>query len=545
MVTERLAERGARGVAAVLGTATLAALAACVAPEVSDGFVLELQPGTAQVAGTWRLPSVTRAAVDFAVTNDGSGAASFVLRSQAQTSGDPLLDACEALEAPELRVVAAAGAADPSATEPDEGLSAPGIGSVGDAVLVDTDVDGSAAFVLFRSPADSQYQFAVDATTTLDFYPLDGAVALVPARAAFEPTTCDGIETLYVIALQEGDYLLRFVAGDGRRRLHVSELCVEARTVGRTCPGEASAVSERVSGALRPNERWIGRVDSDTLGVGDQVALELRCADDSAACAATLEAVFVTEALECRSDDQCSGAGACTDAGYCARGSGCAAAQGRAGGGVVVALVAWLVLRRRRAGSRPSSRRDAVGGAARVVGAVIAVCAIAAAPAHAQQTRQVYTGVGATSSAFVGELGRLTSPGFGLHLTQGLQLGLLGGQLTVGTDYYLTRQDGPPLTRSLQTFTVAAGPRVAVPLPLVRVFGDVEYAAVGLLTNSLTATTGARGTAHGVGGAVTARLEAMLPVYIEVRFGVRSLFGLDAPATYWGLSVSLGVAGTI
>lgn len=84
-----------------------------------------------------------------------------------------------------------------------------------------------------------------------------------------------------------------------------------------------------------------------------------------------------------------------------------------------------------------------------------------------------------------------------------------------------------------------------MPIPNARLFADVEYVGAGLLTNSLTEFTGARTTAHGIGGAVAARLEVALPVYVELRFGVRSLFGLDTSATSWAFSLSLGAAGTI
>jgi hypothetical protein len=514
-------------------------LLGCDAPEVTETFELSLEPNAvdARVGGTWRVAEIGRIAMDWRVTNSGDVAASYSLLAQAQTSGDVLDGACDTLLARTRRISATDGV-DDDETAPPEGVSVDTITALEQAFLVGISSD-THTWLRLRVPNDSTYRLVASSPVALQVFPVNGELPLAPRFETTGETSCVGIAAAWEFSMFAGDYNVRFPATDDRSiRFLAEEKCESLRDVGRTCAGSAGSARELVLEVpIEPGGSVTGRMGVDLLGVGDQLSVELRCGVEAANCEGLLEMAIVTEPLDCRDDDACRGARSCSEDGYCVadEGAGCSASGRRHSGGLLVAIGLFAVSIRCR-------RRFALAS----VACTVLVFATAQSTASAAEPGgQVYTEIGVSSYSFAGRLGGLTSPGIGVELSQGLQFGLIGAQMSVGTSYYLTRQRAPPHTHLLQTFQVVVGPRLSVPLGVLRLFASTDYVGSGFLTNSLAAITGPRTLAHGIGATVAARFEGALPIYAEVRFGVRSLFGLDVPATSYGLTVTFGVAGAI
>lgn len=519
--------------------ALVAVLAGCNAPEVSETFDLVLPADAVQrrVGGTWRVAQLGRVAMDWRVTNTGSTTASFTLLAQAQTSGDVLDGACESLLGRTRRIVASPGS-DPDETAPDEDVSIATISALGQPFLVGLSNE-THSWLRIRVSGDSTYRLATSSEVDLEVYPANGELPLAPRAQLSGGTACPGIDAAWEFSMFAGDYNVRFQPGDDPSiRFLVEEKCESVRDVGRTCPGAAGSTREITVGSpMEPGASETGRMGVDLLGVGDQITVELRCTDPDASCEAMLELAIVNETLDCRDDDNCRGARSCSEEGYClaTESGGCSAASRAAPAAMplLLGVVALLLGRRRQL-------------ATLVLASTVCSAALLPNRAAASETGgQVYTEVGVSSYSFAGRLGVLTSPGIGVELSQGLQFGLIGAQMSVGTSYYLTRQQAPPHAHLLQTFQVVVGPRISIPLKSLRFLGSTEYVGTGFLTNALAATTGPRTLAHGVGASVAARFEGALPLYAEVRFGARSLLGLDIPATSFGFTVTFGIAGTL
>lgn len=181
---------------------------------------------------------------------------------------------------------------------------------------------------------------------------------------------------------------------------------------------------------------------------------------------------------------------------------------------------------------------------ARLVLALLASCAaLFAGPTADARDITVYFQPGVSTNHFTGEVGRYASGSIGISATQGIQFGLVGPFVSLGTDFHLTNQPPPPYTRGLQTFTVAAGLRLAMPVePVTPIFG-VEYANLGVVSNPLNRFTGSRLSYNAIGGHVAARWNALSSVYLEVQVGARYFVDMLSPVASVGGTISIGIAG--
>lgn len=179
-----------------------------------------------------------------------------------------------------------------------------------------------------------------------------------------------------------------------------------------------------------------------------------------------------------------------------------------------------------------------------VIAALLA-CFVSVRAEAAPPRTQVYVQAGPQSLRFTGDVGRFASSGIGVHALQGVQAGWLGAYLAIGTDYYLTNQPPPPYTRGLQTFSVSAGARVALPLEVVRPFIGLEYTSLGVSSNALTRYTGSRLHFNGVGARLAARLEALQPVIFEAGLVTRAFPAMGSGTAQWGFTISIGLAGLL
>ena len=173
-----------------------------------------------------------------------------------------------------------------------------------------------------------------------------------------------------------------------------------------------------------------------------------------------------------------------------------------------------------------------------------AVCGGMPAESAAQsRNAQVDFGAGAHVMAFTGTLGRYTSPGPGVHVTQGVHFGWLGFELSLGSESYLSDQPAPPLLRGLQAFTVTAGPRFSVRLNALRVMFAVDYANSSYASNALVRYTGNRRNQSGVGTGIAIRYDVSAPLFVQVQPLGRIWLTTDDPLFQWGVSLTIGMSG--
>lgn len=181
---------------------------------------------------------------------------------------------------------------------------------------------------------------------------------------------------------------------------------------------------------------------------------------------------------------------------------------------------------------------------ARLIGLTLALVLLAPSIARAQPV-EVYFQPGVSTQHFTGDVGRYASGSVGIVATQGIQFGALGAFVSLGTDFHLTNQPPPPYTRGLQTFTVAAGLRLAFPFEPVTPIIGIEYANLGVVSNTLNRFTGDGLSFNAVGGHVAARWRFLDPLYIEAQVGARYYVDMRSPVAGIGGIIAIGLSGVL
>lgn len=510
----------------------------CDNQDVSALFEVRLTSDSPTVTEVFAQPYVGRIALDYGVVNDGVTDATITLRAQMQTDGNADAAVCEAFERQTPLSLEA------SPPEDGDAPQFPSRWRDQDQVYIVTLPEADEAF-------EGYLEFVISDTGTYRFYSDSGSASLsilTTEGAELSPVSgdgtlesCEGVGQVTTYALNTGTYAVRVESDISPVALYVEEACDSQRTVPRTCPGSVSqitAVSEPVN--VAPGGKVAGRVGFDELGIGDITVVELTCS--SPECDVRVELFFVIEQLDCRSTRDCRNSESCSEEGYCLRtAGGCAAARG-ARSATMAALLLGLILLRRRRLKRRSSHRAMWAGV--LIGVVLT--ALPQPDAQAEPIgAQVYFQPGLSTQGFTGNVGRYSSGSIGVHATQGVQVGLLGAYLTLGTDYFLTNQPPPPFTRGLQTFLIAAGPRVAFGIDPMRVFVGVEYAHLGILSNSLTRFSGDRLHFSGIGTNLALRYEGLLPLYVEPQIQARWFTNVQETTFGYGFVFAVGMAGGI
>jgi hypothetical protein len=538
------------------GAVALLALgsAGCTLIDVSRIQTLTLeeslsQPDTPSVIAGFEQNYLGRISMDVAFLNTSATTSAYVMRAQAQTSGTPEDSACENFRVLDHRSLQAVS---PDPGDPDIAASSPVlIRDVGSPFVVVMPAGSpETGFLELRTRATSLYRIHVNERTVAAQVFTTSGVEILPLSVQTDGFACEELGLSQVFSLSDDAYRLRIqaVASDTPVMIRVDEDCATDRRVARTCPGQASETIAVDSPELAPGERWATRLSANELGVGDQAVVELACATGYPTCTGALELVFVTEDLECRTTSDCNGQATCSDDGYCIvdPSSGCAAARSPATPGVLapaIALLAGCFARRSRRRPKTSRRMPGRAKLAALL-SLAAVCGGMPAESAAQsRNAQVDFGAGAHVMAFTGTLGRYTSPGPGVHVTQGVHFGWLGFELSLGSESYLSDQPAPPLLRGLQAFTVTAGPRFSVRLNALRVMFAVDYANSSYASNALVRYTGNRRNQSGVGTGIAIRYDVSAPLFVQIQPLGRIWLTTDDPLFQWGVSLTIGMSG--
>lgn len=284
-------------------------------------------------------------------------------------------------------------------------------------------------------------------------------------------------------------------------------------------------------------------------------------------CEATLDYILATEPLECRTDSECASTWVCnrTDGRCveCLADSDCSSTQtcdvdnqqctpvdvdGCSTQSpetpapalvlfVIIFSAAWLVKRKHLARQPASVKRLGARGSLLLIAAVIGSIALSARPAAAASPgASVQLGVG--PRLLTGKLGDDTLRGIGLKVTQEVRGRYFGGQLTLGTSYFVTTQEGPPLSHELQLYSVAIGPQFYLPIGPVELALGGDFRHVGIVTNSLAKLSGPEINYLGAGATLQARYR-IGGLSIMLDGGFHPVFGLDTSLFSMNLAVGL------
>lgn len=335
--------RRAVALVAILVAASTSA-STCDNQDLSGRFVLRLDPGQQAVVRAFSQPYIGRLTLDFGLTNTGEQDAVFDISVQAQTSGDEDAQACDngvrtrprELQAAVLGDDGFAVAPDDVETLRDEDRSH----------LVLLPADDDAGLIDVRMRTTSSYRLYVSAPAeAVELIDTDGDPIEVVSLGAPE---CDLFDTVIEYEVTDGTYALR-VYQDGLTVL-LAESCSSVRTVPRTCPGAVSGVHARDPIPLEPGAFVSGRIESTSLGVGNQAVVALECAASTPGCAGEMELFFLVQQLECRRDTDCNNVEACTEDGYCrrVRARGCSASTRLGSSSPTWVLGLMVILARRR-----------------------------------------------------------------------------------------------------------------------------------------------------------------------------------------------------
>ena len=352
-------------------------------------------------------------------------------------------------------------------------------------------------------------------------------------------------------------------AGDASFFQAAGQIMPRMRYQGRVEEDDLVALRERVLG---PGESINDRLLPAELGREAELWLAIYC-EPVASCAATLDYVLVVDPLECQVKEDCSSGwqcdiprGSCVE---CIRGQNdCASGQtcelGRCTpprqstchqpgqGGGAPSLLAYLLLGLMWWGGWAKRRiRKTLAFSIILCMPSVLALGVFSEEASAQQGPQASFCVGAGSHLLTGALGEQTEAGVAFRLRQDVRWGFLGLGVSLEYANHLTTksQDVPPFSNQLGVQTVSVGPRFWAP-PLfgraLTFYGDVQYARVGLSSNSLLKLTGAgKENSHGYGGGGGARVQWNIVMW-EV--GAHYVHMVELPGDAIQLTVMAGIS---
>ena len=290
---------------------------------------------------------------------------------------------------------------------------------------------------------------------------------------------------------------------------------------GDAAPAEDPSEGFPVAYRLESGETATDRFGPNEIFVRKQLRLRLgcrACEECDEPCRANLGYTYMTEPLDCDSDGDCRGdricngrTGSCVDCvddGDCGGEQSCDEQTGRclppASGGcghtpaapldfgwLLLVGLGWLLLH----------RRGAARGLAPLVVASAAVVALTVAPTRADARPPQSTLTLELGPRFVtGDLGSDVERGVGLELHETLRWRHVGVDFWIETNYFITNQQAPPLTRELQVFGFGLGPQAYLAIDRVEFLVGAGYQRLGFGPNALVARTGPEANYHSVGG---------------------------------------------
>jgi hypothetical protein len=141
---------------------------------------------------------------------------------------------------------------------------------------------------------------------------------------------------------------------------------------------------------------------------------------------------------------------------------------------------------------------------------------------------------------FLGPLGDQSSWSLGVGITQGVQFGFLGVQVTLDTDYFLSHQTPPPHNAGFQISGLDVSTRFQYPFGDFRAFALVGYRRVGFISNALVLETGPDLAYHALSTGAGLRFLHLAPFYFELGASWAWLPALEQTSLF-GATVSLGI----
>ena len=326
---------------------------------------------------------------------------------------------------------------------------------------------------------------------------------------------------------------------------------IPAEDAGDTDPGDRlPGVARRYQ--LAAGESINDRFVPEELLTGSTFELSIECDK----CEATLDYILATEPLECRLDSHCSSTWVCSRSDgrcvECLTDANCSSTQtcdltsrqctpvdeggcSSAPTGVPSPFCGALLLLFALGWARKHKKFPRLG--AILVAATLGGVLLGARPAvAASPNASVQLGVG--PRLLTGKLGDVTLRGIGLKVAQEVRWRNFGGQLTLGTSYFVTTQDAPPLSHELQLYSVAIGPQFYLPVGPIEFAVGADFRHIGVVTNSLVRLTGPEINYLGAGGTLQVRYRfGGLAVMLDG--GFHPIFGLDSSLFSMNLAIGL------
>ncbi len=152
------------------------------------------------------------------------------------------------------------------------------------------------------------------------------------------------------------------------------------------------------------------------------------------------------------------------------------------------------------------------------------------------------TSLGFGVRSWTGLLAEDSRTGITMDWSQSLQYRNLGARISVGTAFFLTDQEPPPSAKGMQTYSLTLGPRAILPWGSFRLFADVEYERLGVISNALVRQTGQDLSFNGLGAALGGQW-LYGPVLISARASFTQVLEFDAGLL--GFTLNLGLNGEL
>lgn len=245
------------------------------------------------------------------------------------------------------------------------------------------------------------------------------------------------------------------------------------------------------------------------------------CTED---CEVAVDFVWLTERIECENDDDCRGDRVCNETtGECVEcdqdddcradqnchlpsgrclppvTSSCGHVPGQPTSALPMALLVFGLLALRIFRDRRAA--DAFCG----VCLLLACAAVITVPEEAEARPPSSTLEAAIGPRFIaGDLGHEAQRGIGVELREILRWRYGGAAVWIETNYFVTTQEPPPLSKELQIFGFGVGPRLFVPIGNFEIFAGGGYQRVGFSPNSLVGQTGSDANFHSMGASAGA-----------------------------------------
>lgn len=348
---------------------------------------------------------------------------------------------------------------------------------------------------------------------------------------------------------------------------------------------ELSFFTEEFVG-LRPQLPARGRFGDDQLPNSTRVFLFLQClpdpcrSDDTGAtpgceefppecvgtpnlCEGLFQYAVGVAQLECRNNGDCDSDERCNvERGVCERRTDASSCQTPTGQPASSSSTLWIMglltlglfsARRQRRREAARARRGPLksGAASRAMhvlmittGLTLVLLCASAGDAEAQRfggaSAQTTFGMGVRH--WTGLLADETQTGLTLSWDQSLQYRYFGFNMGIGTAYYLTNQEPPPLSRGMQTYSLRLGPRGMLPWGKLRFYSDLQYERLGVVSNALVRKTGEALSYNAIGGALGIRYLTG-PLVLGIRGSYSQVIEFQAGMV--GLSLHLGLNGAL